>query len=126
MTDELIDIISPRDIGADKIVITVDPSSEPLLSSSAITLNFDYSAASPGGVVLPLQFVLQPTFGRGVGYFEKEFRLDRPSSFTFRVPGAGQYLALLRECWHNSWQGRLLLDIGGEQFSQIQSTRQES
>lgn len=125
MADEL-DTISPRTIGSDQIVITVDPVSLPLLATRVVTLNFDYSATAPGGVVLPLILKVQPTTGRGVGYFEKVFRKIRPSSYAFTLPGAGQYLVLLRECAHNSWQGRIVLDIGGEQFSQIQSSRQES
>ena len=44
-----IDIISPRTIGSDKIDITVDPISLPLLAGNPITLNFDYSTAAPGG-----------------------------------------------------------------------------
>lgn len=122
---ELIDIISPLTVGSDQIVITVDPVSEPLLVGNAITLNFDYSAVAPGGVVLPLIFKVQPLFGRGVGYSEQVFRRHRLNSYSFTVPGAGRYLALLRECYHNHWQGRILLDVGGEEFSQIQSTRQE-
>jgi hypothetical protein len=32
---------------------------------------------------------------------------------------------LLRECGPNSWQGRIVLDVSGEENSQILSTRQE-
>lgn len=124
MTAEL-DIISPTFIGTDTIVITVDPVSQPLLAGRTITLNFDYSDAEPGGVVLPLILQVQPAFGRGAGYFEKVFRKRALNSFAFTVASAGQYLVVLRECWHNSWQGRLLLEVAGEEFSQIQSTRQE-
>ena len=122
---DTIDIISPRTIGEDKIVLTIDPVSLPLLESNIITLNFDYSETEPEGVVLPLQFIVAPAFGRGVGFSEKIFRRTRPSSFAFSVPGAGTYLALLRECGHNSWSGSIRIVVEGEQFSQIQSTRQE-
>ena len=123
MADQL-DIISPSDLGADKIVITIDQVSLPLLAHQAITLNFDYSKTTPGGVVLPLIMQVQPAFGRGVGYFEHVFRRTRPESYAFVLPSAGSWLVVLRECWHNAWQGRLLLDVGGEEFSQIQSSRQ--
>ncbi len=124
MTDA-IDIISPRTIGEDKILIAVDPVSEPLLAGSPITLNFDYQNTVPGGVVLPLELIVQPGFGRGEGYFTEIFRRQRPNSFAFSLPGAGIWLVTLRECAHNFWQGRIKLDVGGEQFSQILSTRQE-
>ncbi len=120
-----IDIISPRTIGEDKIDISIDPISLPLLVGNVITLNFDYERTSPCGVVLPLELVVQPGFGRGSGYFTKIFRRRRPGSFAFSLPGAGQWLVLLRECGHNFWQGRITLDVTGEQFSQIQSSRQE-
>ncbi len=120
-----IDLISPRTIGEDKIGITVDPISLPLLVGVPVTLNFDYSRTVPSGVVLPLILVVQPGFGRGAGYFTKVFRKKRPGSFAFSLPGAGQWLAVLRECGHNYWQGRIVLDMAGEQFSQIQSSRQE-
>ncbi len=120
-----IDIISPRTIGEDKIDITIDPISLPLLEGDAITLNFDYNRTSPGGVVLPLELVVQPGFGRGAGYFTKVFRKRRPGSFAFTLPSAGVWLVLLRECGHNYWQGRITLVVTGEQFSQIQSSRQE-
>ena len=85
----------------------------------------DFDNHHPGGVVLPLILQVQPAFGRGVGYFEKVFRKTRPNSFAFSVPSAGQYLVLLRECFHNRWQGRLLIQVEGEEFTQILSTRQE-
>ncbi len=124
MADE-IDIISPRFIGSDMIGITVDAASEPLLAGRPITLDFNYARTAPSGVVLPLLFQVQPAFGRGDEYSEHTFSRNRPSSFAFIVSTAGQYLVVLRECGHNSWQGRLLIEVGGEKFSRIQSTRQE-
>lgn len=124
---ENLDLVSPVDMGSDKIVITVNnPTGEALLVGIPITLDFDYSDTLPAGVVLPLILQVQPAFGRGVGYKEVIFRDRVPNSFAFQVPGAGLYLAVLRECFHNRWQGRILLQIDGEEFSQIQSARQES
>lgn len=123
MADQL-DTISPSNLGSDMITITIDPVSLPLLAQRVITLDFDYSKTAPGGVVLPLILQVQPAFGRGVGYFEHVFRDHRPNSYAFALPSAGQWLVVLRECWHNAWQGRLLLEVGGEEFSQIQSSRQ--
>jgi hypothetical protein len=118
-----LDLISPTYIGQDKIGITIDPASLPVLSGGIITLAFDYSDALPEGVVLPLKLIVQPAFGDGTGYFEKTFRRSVPTSYAFTVLGAGRYLAVLKELGHNSWQGRLLIDVAGEKFSQIQSSR---
>jgi len=122
---EILDLISPATVGSDQIKISVDPASQPLLAANVVSLNFDYSDTWPAYVSLPLILQVQPAFGRGAGYFEKQFSRVVPSGFAFTVPGAGQYLVVLRECAHNYWQGRLLIEVGGEEFSQIQSTRQE-
>lgn len=123
---ENLDLVSPVTMGSDQIVLTVaNPTGEALLVGRPITIDFDYSATLPDGVVLPLILQVQPAFGRGVGYLEKVFRKTAPNSFAFSLPGAGQYLVLLRECFHNRWQGRLLIQVDGEEFSQILSTRQE-
>ncbi len=123
---ENLDLVSPVDMGSDKIVVTVNnPTGEQLLVGTPITLDFDYSLTFPAFVKLPLILQVQPAFGRGVGYKETIFRDRVPNSFAFQVPGAGQYLAVLRECFHNRWQGRILIDVAGEEFSQILSTRQE-
>ncbi len=123
---ENLDLVSPVDMGSDKIGITVNnPTGEELLVGLPITLDFDYSATLPSGVMLPLILQVQPAFGRGVGYKEFIFSKRAPSSFAFQVPGAGEYLAVLRECFHMRWQGRIILDVQGEEFSQILSSRQE-
>ena len=124
---ELLDLVSPADMGSDKIVLSVaNPPGTVLLAGTPITMDFDYSATIPGGVALPLIMQIQPMFGRGVGYQTKIFRRRRPSSFAFQVPGAGKYLVVLRECFHNRWQGRIIIEVEGEEFSQILSSRQES
>ena len=120
---EMLDIISPTYVGADKIGISIDPVSQPLLVGRVVTLDFDYSACAPVGVVLPLKLIVQPAFGDGTGYFEKTFNRAPPTSYAFSVLGAGQYLAVIKELGHNSWQGRLLFTVAGEAFTQIQSAR---
>lgn len=121
-----LDLVSPVDMGSDKITVTVNnPGGGALLVGTPITLDFDYSRTFPAFVKLPLILQVQPAFGRGVGYKEITFDKQVPNSFAFQVPGAGQYLAVLRECFHMRWQGRILLQVEGEEFSQILSTRQE-
>lgn len=127
MTIDNLDLVSPLNMGSDKIGVTVNnPTGEALLTNLPITLDFDYSDTLPAGVVLPLILQVQPSFGRGVGYKQFIFRDRAPNSFAFQLPGAGQYLAVMRECFHNRWLGRIILDVAGEEFSQIQSSRQET
>jgi hypothetical protein len=120
---ELLDLICPDNVGEDRIGITVDPSSNPLLVGRTITLHFDYSAAIPVGVKKPLKLQVQPAFGSGVGYFELTFMRVVPRSYAFTLHSAGQWLILLRETGHNFWQGRLLLNVGGDKFSQTLTSR---
>lgn len=120
-----IDDISPRFVGEDRITVTLDPTSDPPFVERPITVNFDYSAADvDGGVVPPLTVKVRPTFGDGTGAIDKTFSGPRPSSFTFRLFGAGRHLIVIKESAHNRWQGRLEIDVQGEEFSQIQTERQ--
>ncbi len=118
--EDTLNQISPTFIGEDKITVQVAQTSLPLDVSKAIILQFTYGLTGTAGVVLPLILQVQPAFGDGTGYFTKTFNRSRPNQFTFRVNSAGQYLVLLREFSHNNWQGRLLIDVAGESFSQIQ------
>ena len=126
MADRAIDIISPVYVGEDKISITVAEESKPLLALRPITVNIDYSGAGTDGITLPLRFIVQPGFGEGGpagGYIEKIFRRDKPTSYTFTPIGAGDYLILIKETGHNRWQGRLVVTVGGDQFSTVETER---
>lgn len=123
MSNEILDLISPETIGEDKIGVTIDPISLPLLVGRVITLRFDYSLTYPQGVKKPLKLQVQPAFGSGVGYFEVLYVRSLPRSYAFTVQSAGQYLALLRETGHNSWQGRLLFEVKGDPTTQTLTTR---
>jgi len=112
-----IDTVSPLEVGEDRIVITLDPTTL-AIEGTPIAVLFDYTDADEdGGVVLPLLVSVQPAFGNGEGFQQKTFRLTRPRQFTFLVDKAGQYLITIRESAHNKWQGRLLLDVDGNRFT---------
>jgi hypothetical protein len=123
VTTQTIDSISPTFIGADMIDIAIDDASKPLTVGKVITLNFGYSRTLPGGLVKPLKLIVQPAFGSGAGYIEETFDTFIPDSFAFQVQGAGQYLVVLREVGHNQWQGRVLLDVAGDQFQEVRTGR---
>lgn len=123
MISDVLNTISPANIGSDMIDVSVDPSSEPLMVGKVITLNFGYTRTKPHGVVKPLKLQLQPAFGDGSGYFEVVFDLFTPQSYAFKVASAGQYLVIIRETGHNLWQGRILLDVIGDQYQEIRSER---
>lgn len=121
----LLDSLSPIGIGADKIVITKDQSSL-LQAFHPVILNFDYSACYPDGVVLPIEIVVQPGFGPGgpgCGFRSKIFRRSAPTSYSFTPPSSGQYLVVIKELFHNYWQGRIRLEIAGDSLSDIYTER---
>lgn len=121
------DLVSPAFVGDDRIVLEVDQNSflaGNLAVERPITVQFDYSAADPEGVELPMILEIQPEFGDGDAYRRIVFTRFVPPSFTFKVLGAGKYLILLKERFHNLWQGRLSIEVTGDPFSDIQvSTR---
>lgn len=115
-----IDFMSPLYIGEDKVRVTVDPSTDPPTAGKPVTLNFDYTDADEaGGLVLPLVLTVQPPGVEGVGYVTHTFTRHRPSSYTFTARDAGTYFILLKESAHNRWQGRLLMEVAGEKYSQV-------
>jgi hypothetical protein len=122
MARKLIDILSPRTIGAENISIQLDPSSEPLLTYKPVTLMIDYSACLPAGISLPLELIVQPakTNSLNSGFISALFRRSAPSSYTFIPQTAGQHLIRLREIAHNRYQGRLTIVVGGDEFNRIE------
>jgi hypothetical protein len=118
-----LDRVSPSYMGVDRFRLNVSELSKPLLDGKVVTIDVDYAGAEPGGVQLPLILRVQPEFGTGRGYRRKAFRRSAPKSITFRPRGAGSYLVLLQEQSHNQWQGRLTVQVGGEQFDDVEDER---
>jgi hypothetical protein len=115
-----IDTISPVGMGGDKIVLSLSTQTDPPYAFQTAIVDVDYSAADPDGIVPPLELIIQPTFGPGGstgGYIRTLYSDTRPLSVTWKPQGAGQYLIVLRELFHNQWQGRLLVDVDGDPTS---------
>ena len=120
MPNAIIDKLSPVYIGEDRFGLTLDPISDPPLVGRQITVNVDYSDAGDDGVELPLEFIVQPGFdggGPGNGYKRVWFSRVAPSTLTFVAPAAGQFLLLLKEVYHNRWQGRLIVTVQGDKYA---------
>jgi len=117
------DRVSPAFVGEDRITVTIDEDSflaGSLVTERTITARFDYSGAEPEGVALPIIVELQPGFGDGDAYRRLAFKRFTPETFAFKVTGAGKYFILVKERFHNQWQGRLEIEVEGDPFSDVQ------
>lgn len=113
----LLETLSPDYIGEDRITIGVNSLSQPVRAGKVVILDIDYTAAGIEGISLPLDLLVQPAFGDGGevgGFVWKSFTRSKPYQIVWRPTLAGQYLVLLRERYHNKWQGRLLVTVGGD------------
>jgi hypothetical protein len=110
-----IDELSPATIGEDKIVLAVDPSTDPPTALKAVQINVDYGKAdAEGGVALPLDLIIQgPT---QESYIARTYRRFVPKTLSFVPIAAGVHLVLLREQAHNRWVGRLRIVVIGDFF----------
>lgn len=111
----LIDEISPPYVGEDKLVLSLADPAIALLAFVSFQVDIDYSGALPSGVKLPLELVFQ---GPNTGQLQRQlFTLSAPSSLLLVPRSRGQHFILLRELYHNRWQGRLLVDVQGDDLN---------
>lgn len=107
-----IDEICPPDVGAMKLKLTLDNPDAELLAHVPFQVNVDYSGAGQVGVALPLELVLQgPIAGQRK---RRLFTRSRPSNLLLTPDTGGRHFILLRELFHNRWQGQLFVDVQGE------------
>lgn len=116
-----LDRLSPAYLGEDKIAVQLaDPSSKPTVGKT-VRLDFGYDACAPAGVVLPVEVVVQSP--KAEGFESKVFRHSAPGAYAFTPIAAGPHLVLVRELFHNRWQGRLVFDVEGDAFDRDPNVR---
>lgn len=108
----LIDEISPTYIGEDRIALTLSDPNVSVLAFVPFQVDVNYDAAEPEGLVLPLELVFQSPSGKVIK--RTVFARTPPSSLLLVPRERGQHFLLLREMFHNRWQGRLVIDVQGE------------
>lgn len=107
-----IDELAPAYIGEDKITLQLDDPAVSLVAFEPFQVNIDYTATEPYGLQLPLELVLQgPRAGQ---HHRRLFHHSRPSSVILIPEQGGRHFILFRELYHNRWQGRLMVDVDGE------------
>jgi len=112
------DDLSPRSLGTRRLTLTLSAETQVLAAFRPLTVDVDYSAAAPEGVVLPLEMTIVGPRGateRSPRFFARHFyRRTRPSSLTFIPTEGGDYLVRVAEVGHNRWWGALALSVTGD------------
>lgn len=112
----IIDEICPVDVGASKIILTMDVLDVKPLAHVPFSVNVDYSNAGSIGISMPVELVFQgPIAGQR---YRRVFSRSLPSSLLLTPKSGGRHLVLLRELFHNRWQGQLFVDVEGEDMQQ--------
>jgi hypothetical protein len=126
----LIDTLSPDYLGADRFTLAVNAACQQVRAGRIVLLDVDYrdnntpherptvtSDEARRRQSLPLDLIIQPCFGDGGaqnGYYAKAYTRAAPAQVVWRPTLAGVYLIVLRERYHNRWQGRLTVTVGGD------------
>lgn len=111
----LIDEISPTYIGDDRFVLSLSDPAAAILAFVPFQVDVNYDAAEPEGLVLPLELVFQAPSGKIIQ--RTVFSRSAPSSLLLVPRSRGQHFVLLHEMFHNRWQGRLLVNVQGEDLN---------
>lgn len=107
-----IDEICPSTVGLQKIVLQLSETDVQLLAHVPFQVDVDYSGADPEGISLPLELVMQgPIAGQRI---RRLFTHSKPSRLLLTPITGGRHFILLRERFHNRWQGQLYIDVLGE------------
>jgi|WetSurMetagenome_2_1015567.scaffolds.fasta_scaffold527307_1 hypothetical protein len=109
-----VDEICPSYYGEDRLSLSLVTTGK-LQAFSPVLVSVDYSSASPEGVSLPLEMIVQGPSPQS--YIRRVFS-SAPTSIAFTPKEGGSHLVMLREYAHNRWWGRLVLDIDGPSLEQ--------
>lgn len=120
-----LDIIAPPEIGEDRFSLSANPACLPLLALNPVIIDIDYSGAGANGITPPIEIIVQPPSNDGSGFIRKRFYRAAPTSFSFVPITAGNHLVLVKEYCHNRWQGRLLIDVGGDEADKTEQIGRE-
>lgn len=112
-----IDDFSPTTVGSDRIKVSLDPRTlTPLVFRSVLFL-VDYSAAdAEGGIVLPIELVIQaPDVS---GFVRKRYSRTKPTQIVYFPVSGGTHLVRISEVGHNQAFGALSFEVAGDAIEQ--------
>jgi hypothetical protein len=104
-----LDELSPAYVRAQRFTLALrDPAIVPRVFGH-IDVTIDYTRATPGGLVLPLELIVTPpTPGQAE---RRVFKRFAPPMVVVLPREPGGHLIVLREIYHNRWWGSLRVDV---------------
>jgi hypothetical protein len=110
-----IDEMCPVYVGERRIRLQLSEDSRSPRAFTAITIDADYSACEPEGIVHPLELLITtptPTDSKRLFYNRAS-----PSTISFRPREGGRHVIRIAEIGHNRWFGYIEIDVAGESAS---------
>lgn len=123
MSDQpFIEDFSPDTIGANRFKLSLDESTLTPSAGVAVIINVDYSAAdAEGGVVLPLELIIQaPTVD---GYRRRLLTRSKLDQVVVIPVSAGPHMVMVRETAHNLAFGAITFDVAGDPIETVPERR---
>ena len=113
---------SPKIVGADRLKLSLSQETPKPTALLPVIFLVDYSGArADGGIVLPLEMIVQaPTVA---GYRRQVYTRTSPSALVYSPISSGTHLVLLREMFHNKFFGRLVFEVSGDPIDSAQEFR---
>jgi hypothetical protein len=107
-----VDLICPPEIGEQRIKLNLKHPDSKILAHIAFPVTIDWSRTLPVGLSLPLEVIVQ---GPVAGQRERRlYRTTIPDLIMVTPKSGGRHLLLVRELYHNRWQGQLFFDAEGD------------
>ncbi len=113
----VVDEISPREYGEDRIDLTLSEQTPAPQANDAAILDVGYDRALPEGVTLPLELTITSPTGESV-YQRQVFRRFAPNQISFVPREGGSHLVRFAEQHHNRWFGLFVLDVIGTKLTE--------
>lgn len=107
-----IDELSPTYVGEKRIKLQLAVDSLNPRAMSAISIDVDYSACEPEGLVPPLELLI--TAPTPSDFKRVMFNRTAPSLLTFKPREGGRYVVRFGEVGHNRWFGYIEITVAGE------------
>lgn len=117
---QITDTICPDFFGDENISIEL-LTEDALLAGTPVTVGFSYDDVGECGLIPPIDVFVKHLKSGSLYSHTKKFSDFVPESYTFKAGDSGTYLITIRERYHNCFWGRLIIEVQGDQYSNVLS-----